>query len=124
MSQQGIEPGSQELASCTIIARLPQHDTTGPHHRAFNVFQGYTFCYLISLSLSLSLSLSVSRFLLLSYSDPSLALLVPLMKAGAASLVDLVQKMALSYAWSVYAGRPLKEKESSPSNNSGKRKSS
>ena len=37
----GIEPGSQELTSCAIIARPPQHDTTGPRHRAFDVFQGW-----------------------------------------------------------------------------------
>ena len=40
MSRPGIEPGSQELASCAAItARPPQHDSTGPHHRAFYVFQ-------------------------------------------------------------------------------------
>ena len=40
VSRPGIEPGSQELASCGITARPPQHDATGPHHRAFDVFQG------------------------------------------------------------------------------------
>ena len=40
VSRPGIEPGSQELASCAITARPPQHDTTGPRHRAFDVFQG------------------------------------------------------------------------------------
>ena len=40
MSRPGIEPGSQELASCTITTRPPKHDTTGPCHRAFDVFQG------------------------------------------------------------------------------------
>ena len=46
MSRPGIEPGYQDLASCAIIARPPQHDTTGPRHRAFDVFQGscYTIC--------------------------------------------------------------------------------
>ena len=44
VSRPGIEPGSQELASCAITARPPQHDTTGPHHRAFDVFQGS--CYI------------------------------------------------------------------------------
>ena len=47
MSRPGIEPGSQELASCAITARPPQHDTTGPRHRAFDVFQGS--CYTILL---------------------------------------------------------------------------
>ena len=43
------ELGSQELASCAITARPPQHDTytTGPRHRAFDVFQGS--CYTILL---------------------------------------------------------------------------
>ena len=40
VSRPGIEPGSQELASCAITARPPQHDTTGSRHRAFDVFQG------------------------------------------------------------------------------------
>ena len=42
----GIEPRSQELASCAMTARPPQHDTTGPRHRAFDVFQGssYNMC--------------------------------------------------------------------------------
>ena len=42
----GIEPGSQELASCA--ARPPQQYTTGPRHRAFDVFQCscYTICIL------------------------------------------------------------------------------
>ena len=39
VSQPGIEPGSQELASCAITTRPPQPDTTGPRHRAFDVFQ-------------------------------------------------------------------------------------
>ena len=39
----GIEPRSQALAFCAITARPPQHDTTGPRHRAFDVFQGS--CY-------------------------------------------------------------------------------
>ena len=39
-----IELGSQELASCAITARPPQHDTTGARHRAFDVFQGS--CYI------------------------------------------------------------------------------
>ena len=41
----GIKRGPQELASCAITAGPPQHDTTGPRHRAFDVFQGscYTF---------------------------------------------------------------------------------
>ena len=39
----GIEPGSQDLASCAITARPPQHDTTSSRHRAFDVFQGS--CY-------------------------------------------------------------------------------
>ena len=43
MSRPGIEPGSQALASCAIFARSPQQDTTGPRHRAFDVFQGS--CY-------------------------------------------------------------------------------
>ena len=43
MSRPGIAPGSQDLASCAITARPPQHDTTGPRHRAFDVFQGS--CY-------------------------------------------------------------------------------
>ena len=45
VSRPGIEPGSQELASCAITARPPQHDTTGPRHRAFDVFQGS--CYML-----------------------------------------------------------------------------
>ena len=40
VSRPRIEPGSQDLASCAITARPPQHDTTGPRHRAFDVFQG------------------------------------------------------------------------------------
>ena len=47
MSRPRIELGSQELASCAITARPPQHDTTGPRHRAFDVFQGS--CYTILL---------------------------------------------------------------------------
>ena len=47
MSRPGIEPGSQDLASCAITARPPLHDTTGPRHRAFDVFQGS--CYTILL---------------------------------------------------------------------------
>ena len=43
MSRPRIELGSQELASCAITARPPQHDTTGARHRAFDVFQGS--CY-------------------------------------------------------------------------------
>ena len=43
MPRPGIKPGSQELASCAITARPPQHNTTGPRHRAFDVFQGS--CY-------------------------------------------------------------------------------
>ena len=43
MLRPGIEPGSRELASCVITARPPQHDTTGPRHKAFDVFQGS--CY-------------------------------------------------------------------------------
>ena len=38
---------SQELASCAVTARPPRHDTTGPRHRAFDVFQGS--CYNASL---------------------------------------------------------------------------
>ena len=34
VSWPGIEPGSQEIASCAITARPPQHDTTGPPHRS------------------------------------------------------------------------------------------
>ena len=40
MSRPGIEPGSQELASCAITARPPQYVTARPRHRAFDVFQG------------------------------------------------------------------------------------
>ena len=47
MSRPRIEPGSLELASCAITARPPQHDTTGPRNRAFDVFQGS--CYTILL---------------------------------------------------------------------------
>ena len=47
MSRPGIEPGSQELASCAITARPPRHDTTGPRHGAFDGFQGS--CYTILL---------------------------------------------------------------------------
>ena len=47
VSRPGIEPGSQQLASCGITSRPPQHDTTGPCHRAFDVFQGS--CYTILL---------------------------------------------------------------------------
>ena len=43
MSRPRIELGSQELASCAITARPPQHDITGPRYRAFDVFQGS--CY-------------------------------------------------------------------------------
>ena len=43
MSQPGIEPGSQELASCTTTARPLQHNATGPRHRAFVMFLGS--CY-------------------------------------------------------------------------------
>ena len=43
MSRPRIELGSQELASCAITARPPQHDTTGARHRAFDVFRGS--CY-------------------------------------------------------------------------------
>ena len=43
VSPPGIKPGSQDLASCAITASPPQHDTTGPRHRAFDVFQGS--CY-------------------------------------------------------------------------------
>ena len=39
MSRPGIEPGSQELASCATTAGPPQHDTTGPRHRPFDVFR-------------------------------------------------------------------------------------
>ena len=45
-AHRGIEPGSQEFASCTIAARPPQHDIAGPRHRAFDVFQGS--CYTIA----------------------------------------------------------------------------
>ena len=47
VSRPRIELGSQELASCAITARPPQHDTTGARHRAFDVFQGS--CYTILL---------------------------------------------------------------------------
>ena len=49
MSRPGIEPGSQDLASCAITARPPQHDTTGPRAATelFDVFQGS--CYTILL---------------------------------------------------------------------------
>ena len=47
VSRLGIEPGSQELASCAITARPSQNDTTGPRHRTFDVFQGS--CYTILL---------------------------------------------------------------------------
>ena len=47
VSRPGIEPGSPDLASCAITARRPEHDTTGPRHRAFDVFQGP--CYTILL---------------------------------------------------------------------------
>ena len=39
MSRPGIGPRSQELASCAVTARPPQHNTTGPRHRAFDVFK-------------------------------------------------------------------------------------
>ena len=39
-------------------ARPPQHDTTGPLHRAFDVFQGS--CYNLRLTSSVSLSLSLT----------------------------------------------------------------
>ena len=47
VSRPRIELGSQELASCAITAGPPQHDTTVPRHRAFDVFQGS--CYTILL---------------------------------------------------------------------------
>ena len=47
MSRPRIELGSQELASCAITARPPQHDTTGARHRAFDVFQGSCFTILL-----------------------------------------------------------------------------
>ena len=46
VSQPGIEPGSLRLSGISLLrhgARPPQHDTTGPRHRAFDVFQGS--CY-------------------------------------------------------------------------------
>ena len=49
MSRPRIELGSQELASCAITARPPQHDTTGPRHRAFDVFQGSCYSFRCSL---------------------------------------------------------------------------
>ena len=42
-----MEPGSQELASCAITARPPQHDSTGPRHRACEVFQDSCYTILV-----------------------------------------------------------------------------
>ena len=45
VTRPGIEPGSQDLASCALTARPPQHDTTGTRHRAFDVVQGSCYNY-------------------------------------------------------------------------------
>ena len=52
VSRPGIEFGSQELASCAMTVRPPQHDTTGPCHKAFDVFQGS--CYNFHLAVKYS----------------------------------------------------------------------
>ena len=65
MSRPRIELGSQELASCAITARPPQHDTTSARHRAFDVFQGscYTLatCLRTGLGLIICLGFSIER---------------------------------------------------------------
>ena len=45
--------------------------------------------------------------------NPSVAFLVLPMGVSAALMASPVRKMAIAYAWSVYAGRPLKEKKKS-----------
>ena len=55
VSRPGIEPGSQDLASCA--ARPPQHNTTGPRHRAFDMLQGS--CYSVSVRVCARVSMRV-----------------------------------------------------------------